>query len=350
MLSLPDENPTPPACSPVLKWLSGLVLAVSGGPDSLALMRLAARWRDRGAGPVPLHRRHRRSRPARRFGPRGAKRSANGPARWACRTTILLWRGEKPASARPGASPRGSLRVCCSPMREALGAQGVVTAHHRDDQWETVLFRLARGSGLAGLAGMARDQIFPQGRVLAPPAWPAQTGAGRLLPRAKARIFSRIRPTPIRLSSAPAGAPPRRALARTRLRPARTPQKLAERAQKADEALDHAAEESGPARKLAGKKCLRSHARLKMRRKRCWSVFSALRCTCAAGATPRRLDRLEAFAEKLSAALRMARICAPHSADAPSPSTAGEIEAAAGRPAAARPQRRRKSGASRRIS
>ena len=52
-------------------------------------------------------------------------------------------------------------------MRQT-GAKVLLTAHHRDDQTETVLMHLLRGSGMRGLSGIARCAPFAEGFVLRP--------------------------------------------------------------------------------------------------------------------------------------------------------------------------------------
>jgi tRNA(Ile)-lysidine synthase len=128
-----------------------LLLAVSGGPDSVALMLLAARWSGRSAIPLEVATVDHRLR-------EGSRAEAETVAGWARVLGfvhhLLTWHGEKPETrlqevAR--AARYGLLEECAT----RIGADHILTAHHADDQAETVLLRLTRGSGPAGLAGMA---------------------------------------------------------------------------------------------------------------------------------------------------------------------------------------------------
>ena len=146
----------------LLKSLTGaraLILAVSGGPDSTALLFLAARWR-RGlkTGPrlVAVTIDH-GLRPQSADEARAVGRLARGLG---VSHRTLHWEGRKPATGLQEAARQVRYRLLASAAVRA-GARHVLTAHTRDDQAETVLMRLARGSGLAGLAAMATMSPFP---------------------------------------------------------------------------------------------------------------------------------------------------------------------------------------------
>ncbi|WP_426409161.1 tRNA lysidine(34) synthetase TilS [Bradyrhizobium ganzhouense] len=149
-----------------LKAAPALVLAVSGGPDSVALMWLAARWRRSLArGPeltVVTVDHGLRAEAAREA--REVKRLATDLG---LTHRTLRWRGAKPATGLPAAAREARYRLLAQAAR-AAGASHVLTAHTRDDQAETLLMRLLRGSGIAGLSAMARLSTR-DGLVLARP-------------------------------------------------------------------------------------------------------------------------------------------------------------------------------------
>ena len=137
------------------KAAPAIVLAVSGGPDSIALMWLAARWRStlaRGPRLIAVTVDH------------GLRAEAAAEAREVKRLARTLdlphrtmrWTGEKPKTGLPAAARTARYRLLAQAAR-ASGATHILTAHTRDDQAETVLMRLLRGSGIGGLAAMARE-------------------------------------------------------------------------------------------------------------------------------------------------------------------------------------------------
>jgi tRNA(Ile)-lysidine synthase len=137
------------------KAAPALVLAVSGGPDSLALMWLAARWRralSRGPRLITVTVDHGLRAEAAREA-RDVKRIARTldlPHR------TLRWTGTKPKTGLPAAARAARYRLLAKAAR-ASGATHILTAHTRDDQAETLLMRMLRGSGIAGLSAMARE-------------------------------------------------------------------------------------------------------------------------------------------------------------------------------------------------
>jgi tRNA(Ile)-lysidine synthase len=127
-----------------------IVVAVSGGPDSLALLCLThAVLGDRCSGATVDH---------------ALRAESADEARWV--SDLCAQRGIAHVILRDAMPQRvgktANLPARARDMRyrllaahaAALGGALIATAHHADDQVETLIMRLNRGSGLAGLAGV----------------------------------------------------------------------------------------------------------------------------------------------------------------------------------------------------
>jgi len=141
-----------------------LACAVSGGADSLALLHMSRAWAsrydaalmaftvDHGLRPDAVEEAHYVQRLANRLGIKHRTLVWDDPHR----------RGAIQAAAR--AARLGLLTKAC---RE-IGCFNLLLAHHQDDQLETLLLRLARGSHLDGLAAMAPQRRLAGVRLLRP--------------------------------------------------------------------------------------------------------------------------------------------------------------------------------------
>jgi tRNA(Ile)-lysidine synthase len=123
-----------------------LLLAVSGGPDSMALTDLVRRgW----LGPVSAATVDHGLRPE-------SADEAEMVARFCASTgmTHAVLRPDQPITGSLQSAARAARYALLAAHADAIGAAFIVTAHHADDQLETMLMRLARGSGVDGLAGV----------------------------------------------------------------------------------------------------------------------------------------------------------------------------------------------------
>src|SRR4051812_19347130 len=176
------------------------LVAVSGGPDSVALLDLLVQTRDIHrleliVGHVDHGIHPHSGRVAEQV--RGLAHSCGIPMEIGC-LNLGSFAGETEA--------RAGRYAWLEATRHRLGARLILTAHHADDQVETVLMRFLAGSGPAGLAGMA-----PVGGTLVRP----------LLPFRRVELTGYIRERGLEVWLDPANSDPRhlRSWIRTELLP-----------------------------------------------------------------------------------------------------------------------------------
>lgn len=148
----------------------GLAVGVSGGPDSMALCFLLSRWLSDQAPSKKLSvHAFTVDHGLRAESAKEAKQVKAWVKGWP-RTVhkILTWE-HCGADTRIQEEARAARYGLMWAELRRLGIRRLFLAHHRDDQAETVLFRLAHGSGLDGLCGMAEQQEFGHGMTLCRP-------------------------------------------------------------------------------------------------------------------------------------------------------------------------------------
>ena len=134
-------------------------VAVSGGPDSLALLLLAAAARPDQVEVATVD--------------HGLRAEGREEAAFVAQICERLGLPHATLTARWSEVPQTAIQERARQQRylllgywaEERGLDALATAHHADDQAETLLMRLARGSGVRGLAGMRPRSVTPGSHI-----------------------------------------------------------------------------------------------------------------------------------------------------------------------------------------
>ena len=165
------DNAWPEALSTPVRKLPahcGLFVALSGGLDSVLLLHTAARVLGRTGSLTAIHINH-------QLQPNASK--TEDFCRRLCQSLGLpcqIVRVEVKAETSSDTTGTGGLEEAARKARyrafESCLGEGdlLLMAHHGDDQAETVLFRLIRGTGVAGLSGMPVSRALGRGALYRP--------------------------------------------------------------------------------------------------------------------------------------------------------------------------------------
>ncbi len=148
----------------------GLVLAVSGGADSMSLLHATCQlWSERKDRIIVAHVDHQLRCSQSAADAEFVRVATESQGLRFVHLTCDVRKRRQTAGGGIEEVARKSRYQLLQDTAQAIGFRSVVSAHHQDDQAETVLHNIIRGTGLRGLAGMSRARPMCEGiRLIRP--------------------------------------------------------------------------------------------------------------------------------------------------------------------------------------